>query len=80
MASRRMEKVNTRWINEDGHKYVGVHGRMLRLLYTDLVVDFLFLRKDLDGWTGGERVTQLFHEMESLGSRAEWDMRLRSNK
>lgn len=53
---------------------------MLRLLYTDLVVYFLFLRKDLDGWTGGEMVKQLFHEMESLGSRAEWDMRLRSSK
>jgi hypothetical protein len=53
---------------------------MLRSSYTDLVVVFLFLRRNLDGWTGGEKVKQSFHEMESLGSRTEWDMWLRSNK
>lgn len=74
IASRRIGKVNTWRINEDGHEYVAVHDRMLRLLYTDLIVVFLFLRKDLDGWTGGEKVKQLFYETKNLGSRAEWDM------
>jgi hypothetical protein len=79
MASRGMER-SPDGLMRMGHSYVAVHGRMLRLLYTDLVVVFLFLRSNLDGWTDCGKVKQSFDEMETLGSRTEWDMWLRSNK